>query len=83
MEYRLPPERRPRSKAALKQARRRARQRAGIWRCCWVPVAYNVVAALIDRGLPDEASRDPRAIGEELDEILRLWAQRWFEEKHK
>jgi hypothetical protein len=59
MQYPLPPARRPRSPNALKQARRRARARAGIWRCVQTPVHYHVISALIDRGLPDEASRDP------------------------
>jgi hypothetical protein len=40
-----------------------------------------VLEALIDRGLSDEDSYNPRAVAREAGDVLRLWADRWFAEK--
>ena len=72
--------RRP-TRGAVDQADHRQREREGVVRCVYVPIHQQVLEAMIDRGLSDADSLDPKAIGGEAGAILNQWADRWFAEK--
>jgi hypothetical protein len=74
--------RKARSSGATRQAEHRQRERDGVLRCVYVPIGCEVLEALIDRGLPPQEALDPKAVGRELGDVLRQWAERWHREKN-
>jgi hypothetical protein len=69
------------SKAALKQARYRARQRHGV-AVVPVPVVPEVVEAMLDAGWLDAArSLDREQVAAEAAKVLRKWAAEWHQNR--
>jgi hypothetical protein len=73
--------RRSASPGAVWQVEHRQRVRERL-RCYWVPIHADVIATLIDRGLPPEEALDPKAVGRELGAVLLQWVARWRREKN-
>jgi hypothetical protein len=73
--------RQTRTPGAVTQSERRRRDRAGVWRCYQIPVYRTVLEAMIDRGLSEADSHNPKAVAREAGDVLRQWAARWFAEK--
>jgi hypothetical protein len=75
------PLRAARSRGAVTQFERRQRVREKIVRCVWAPIHERVLAAMLERGLSDADSCDPKRVGREAGDLLLQWADRWFAER--
>jgi hypothetical protein len=73
--------RRSRSPGAIDQAEHRRREREGIVRCVWTPIHKRVLTAMLERGLTDAESYDPKRVGREAGDLLLQWADRWLAEQ--
>jgi hypothetical protein len=72
-----------RSPGAIVQSERRQRDREGVWRCVWAPIHERVLVAMIERGLSEAESLNPKKVGREAGDLLLQWADRWFDEKNR
>jgi hypothetical protein len=77
------PLRAARSPGAIVQSERRQRDREGVWRCVWAPIHERVLVAMIERGLSEAESLNPKKVGREAGDLLLQWADRWFDEKNR
>jgi hypothetical protein len=70
--------RQTRTRGAVTQSERRQRDREDVVRCYQIRVYRKVLEAMIDRGLSEADSHNPKQVAREASEVLRQWADRWF-----